>query len=114
MGGVMTKFSSVVEKGRVGRKDEGGGMKDEKGGSDSAPILSESLHPSSLQQKTPSCDGVCSCPGQDLNLHDVTRCHLKAVRLPIPPPGRGRGRIIRVYRGAVEGLGRGARRGGAD
>ena len=29
------------------------------------------------------------CPGQDLNLHDVTRCHLKAVRLPIPPPGRG-------------------------
>ncbi len=28
------------------------------------------------------------CPGQDLNLHDVTRCHLKAVRLPIPPPGR--------------------------
>ena len=34
---------------------------------------------------------IFQCPGQDLNLHDVTRCHLKAVRLPIPPPGlRGR------------------------
>src|SRR5437764_11499590 len=27
------------------------------------------------------------CPGQDLNLHALRRCHLKAVRLPIPPPG---------------------------
>ena len=31
------------------------------------------------------------CPGQDLNLHALRRCHLKAVRLPIPPPGLLRG-----------------------
>ncbi len=27
------------------------------------------------------------CPGQDLNLHELPRYHLKVVRLPIPPPG---------------------------
>jgi hypothetical protein len=31
--------------------------------------------------------GCCWCPGEDSNLHGVTRCYLKAVRLPIPPPG---------------------------
>ena len=29
------------------------------------------------------------CPGQDLNLHGLPRYHLKVVRLPISPPGRG-------------------------
>src|SRR3954463_6881115 len=33
------------------------------------------------------------CPGQDLNLHELPRYHLKVVRLPIPPPGRRRGII---------------------
>src|SRR5438270_6682979 len=32
-------------------------------------------------------DRLQGCPGQDLNLHALRRCHLKAVRLPIPPPG---------------------------
>ncbi len=41
---------------------------------------------SGLAKKEPVFRRV-KCPGQDLNLHDVTRCHLKAVRLPIPPPG---------------------------
>ncbi len=34
------------------------------------------------------------CPGQDLNLHELPRYHLKVVRLPIPPPGRGYEREI--------------------
>src|SRR5437764_15156248 len=46
------------------------------------------------------------CPGQDLNLHDVTRCHLKAVRLPIPPPGRRRYRTRGIIRRSV-GVSRG-------
>ena len=33
--------------------------------------------------------GAEDCPGQDSNLHAVRRYHLKVVRLPIPPPGRG-------------------------
>src|SRR5437868_4662478 len=32
------------------------------------------------------------CAREDSNLHDVTRCHLKAVRLPIPPRARFEGR----------------------
>lgn len=50
-----------------------------------------------------------------MNLHDVTRCHLKAVRLPIPPPGRGRRnytkerRIVERVRNACDGQSRAAR-----
>src|SRR5205085_5068982 len=38
------------------------------------------------------------CPGQDLNLHELPRYHLKVVRLPVPPPGR-------VSRGIIRGGG---------
>ena len=31
------------------------------------------------------------CPGKDSNLHGLHRWYLKPVRLPIPPPGPGRG-----------------------
>ena len=51
------------------------------------------------------------CPGQDLNLHGVTRYHLKVVRLPIPPPGRGFDSVAhyRRLRAAVERARRGGR-----
>jgi hypothetical protein len=38
------------------------------------------------------------CPGQELNLHGLPRYHLKVVRLPIPPPGRGLKDSIRAVK----------------
>src|SRR3954454_11930620 len=40
------------------------------------------------QERRPSAGRLMGCPGQDLNLHELPRYHLKVVRLPIPPPGR--------------------------
>src|SRR3954463_6988052 len=43
------------------------------------------------------------CPGQDLNLHELPRYHLKVVRLPIPPPGRGRADYMLAWAGVESG-----------
>src|SRR3954451_2108678 len=63
------------------------------------------------QEPRPIRPRLLGCPGQDLNLHELPRYHLKVVRLPIPPPGRGM-RNYNRFGIAVEGVaGAGSTRG---
>src|SRR2546421_12682324 len=50
-----------------------------------------------VEEKRRSNRIALGCPGQDLNLHASRRYHLKVVRLPVPPPGRGRFAAAKLY-----------------